>query len=649
MLRLITLFVITLLFSLKSNAQDTTFVYFNNNTDLIFSATTTGTAHANDWDGYNGNIVAKSPKVQLMIFERDYWNATSSNGTYSITTTLTFPTGETVDIQFEYNINWTSTTTFRHSAGGTAIIPNHPWRDDRTIYEENTFTVNGVDYILRYQSYSPFTETGSIYDNVFYSIYEADDTPYTVNAADAADPDIFNLMSYNVFMRPLALFPFDDQTVRANHIADYVHGMDAIVFQELFENTTRATLLANLAAEYPYQTTVVDAPNLLEDGGIVIVSKWPIEVEDQYLWGSVCFEDDCTANKGVGYARINKLGKKYHVFGTHMDAFNKDEDVNTRKQQLVDWKAYIDSKAIPSTEAVLMAGDYNVDKFANKFGEYDSLWGNFAAKEPVYLGYPSSWDPTFNSYNFGEPYDPEFLDYVLSQEEHLPATTATNDCLIMRSNHIDMWRIFDLSDHYAIWGRFEFPSLPVELTEITGKYDANKDIVTLNWTTASEENNQGFMIGRSLDGETFITIGEVAGNGNSQSMIHYEYEDLDAPKGLIYYRLRQMDFDGTEELSEIVSVVVTGTSSITLQSIYPNPAKNKSEIQLDFVNTSDGSNLLISVQNSVGKKVFQKEYFLDEGKNTLFIPIKDWTTGVYFVQIMNEKGNMITQKINIIN
>ncbi len=444
---------------LWTDAQNT-FVYFHNNTHLDFTVSTTGTPDPDDWDGFNGNITGLEPHKQMMRLFRDWATSSSSAGTYYVTTTLTFPTGETVDLKIEYDVesyniisNPFPAITFKHSAEGPGF--SHAWRDDRDIYDQS-FTVGGVNYLLRYQSYS--TAPSGIYDDVLFTIYEEGiNDHYTVDPADANDANVLNLMSYNVFMRPLPLFPDDDQVARANRIADYVHDMDAIILQEVFDNDTRATLLSNLATEYPYQTDILDDPgNPLEDGGVVIVSKWPIESEDQYLWGDTCWEDDCTANKGVMYASINKLGKKYHIFGTHMDAFNDIEDVDTRKEQLVEWKNFIDGKGIPQDEAILMGGDFNIDKFANKWGEYDSLWGNFAAHEPAYLGFYSTWDPLFNIYNAGEPYDPEYLDYVLNRADHRMPISATNNSLLHRTDHIDLWRIFDLSDHQPIWGRFVF-------------------------------------------------------------------------------------------------------------------------------------------------------------------------------------------------
>ncbi len=631
-----------LCFGCLLQAQNT-FVYFHNNSDLNYTVSTTSTAHPDDWDGFNGSIIPLEPQKQMIRFTRDWVGSTSSANIYYITTTLTFPTGETLELQIEMDVeaydffsNPLPEINFRHSAGGTAI-PVHSWKNDNTIYEENTFTVNGKDYILRYQSYSTVPD-GGLYDDVLYSIYDADDTPYLVDPADLTNPDVFNVMSYNVFMRPTTLFPNDDQATRANHIADYVHDMDAIILQEVFDNPTRATLLAELAAEYPYQTSVVDdTSNPLEDGGVVIVSRWPFDNEDQLLWGTTCYEDDCTANKGVKYARINKLGKYYHVFGTHMDAFNKVEDVDTRKQQLVMWKNYIDSKSIPTTEPVLMGGDFNVDKFANKLGEYDTLFGNFAAIEPIFLGYSSSWDPTFNLYNFGEPYDPEFLDYVFDQSEHLPADVRTNDCLIMRSNHIDMWRIFDLSDHYAIWGRFEFPALPVEWGYFNADYRSDSGDAILKWQTITETENDKFIIEYSADGFNFRNIGEVSGAGESALPLDYSFIHSDPDEGRNYYRIRQVDFNGTNDVSEIKVVVVATNNSA---SVFPNPIKKGQAI---FVQGLGQEPVYAELFDLLGRPLYQGELSLEND----YIDTGDLISGTYVLRLYRNDASFQSLKVRV--
>jgi hypothetical protein len=124
--------------------------------------------------------------------------------------------------------------------------------------------------------------------------------------------------------------------------------------------------------------------------------------------------------------------------------------------------------------------------------------------------------------------------------------------------------------------------LPVELLNFQA-HPLNK-IVELTWQTASEKNASHFEVQRSRDGRTFDKIGQVKANGNSAALVNYAFTDDNPLNGVNYYRLRQMDTDGKETLSNIVSV--SYNAKTTLQ-VFPNPATNKltiiGEINSEYV------------------------------------------------------------------
>ncbi|MBF9220547.1 IPT/TIG domain-containing protein [Hymenobacter ruricola] len=113
--------------------------------------------------------------------------------------------------------------------------------------------------------------------------------------------------------------------------------------------------------------------------------------------------------------------------------------------------------------------------------------------------------------------------------------------------------------------------LPVELTAFTA--EAEGATARLIWRTASEKNSARFEIERSLDGKTFARIGEVAAQGDKAGATDYAFRDAQTPKSpaLVYYRLRQVDADGTFSYSPVRAVTVGGTGPFTL---YPNPARS---------------------------------------------------------------------------
>ncbi|MCF1749705.1 glycine-rich domain-containing protein [Mariniradius sediminis] len=117
--------------------------------------------------------------------------------------------------------------------------------------------------------------------------------------------------------------------------------------------------------------------------------------------------------------------------------------------------------------------------------------------------------------------------------------------------------------------------LPVEYLFFDVNYDTKSNTSKLAWATSKEWENQGFEIQRSVANvENFETIGEVAGKGWSDTESRYEFEDKTLPltSGMVYYRLKQVDFDGTFAYSKVISVKTAGIKSTTgVWRAYPNP------------------------------------------------------------------------------
>ncbi|OUJ71222.1 T9SS type A sorting domain-containing protein [Hymenobacter crusticola] len=112
--------------------------------------------------------------------------------------------------------------------------------------------------------------------------------------------------------------------------------------------------------------------------------------------------------------------------------------------------------------------------------------------------------------------------------------------------------------------------LPVELTSFEAKL--SKGSVFLTWTTASEKDNEKFVVERSANGESFEAFTEVAGHGTSSSGFSYSATDLAPLPGTSYYRLRQTDFDGTTAYSPVITIQHASTNATNKLGVYPNPA-----------------------------------------------------------------------------
>jgi hypothetical protein len=113
--------------------------------------------------------------------------------------------------------------------------------------------------------------------------------------------------------------------------------------------------------------------------------------------------------------------------------------------------------------------------------------------------------------------------------------------------------------------------IPVELINFEGK-KTGLNTVELKWTTASERNNAAFEIEKSLNGERFDVIGRVHpfGDGNSSTMSHYNFTDDAVEYGVNYYRLKQIDRDGSVNYSNTIGIRNSGETQANVQ-VYPNP------------------------------------------------------------------------------
>jgi len=140
---------------------------------------------------------------------------------------------------------------------------------------------------------------------------------------------------------------------------------------------------------------------------------------------------------------------------------------------------------------------------------------------------------------------------------------------------------------------------PVELTSFTGI--VSQDGVLLNWTTATELNNQGFDIERSTSVQSWEKIGYVPGFGTTTESKSYSFFDQDVTTGTYTYRLKQIDFDGTVNYSDAIEVIVDFTpDNFELSQNYPNPFNPSTTIEFQVPQASD---VTIIIYDMLGQEV----------------------------------------------
>ncbi|MEM6297857.1 MAG: LamG-like jellyroll fold domain-containing protein [Bacteroidota bacterium] len=150
--------------------------------------------------------------------------------------------------------------------------------------------------------------------------------------------------------------------------------------------------------------------------------------------------------------------------------------------------------------------------------------------------------------------------------------------------------------------------LPVEIVRLDAKPE--KDFILIKWQTASEQNNAGFEVERSLNGRDFNYVGFVASSaGNSNELQDYDFPDYEVRPGkLYYYRLKQIDEDGSISYSKVVSARLEGEKE-TLENIlvYPNPTNGILNVDLGTFSTSTSFeyNLVTTLGNTLQKGTLQ--------------------------------------------
>lgn len=184
--------------------------------------------------------------------------------------------------------------------------------------------------------------------------------------------------------------------------------------------------------------------------------------------------------------------------------------------------------------------------------------------------------------------------------------------------------------------------LPIELLSFNAK--CNNNDVTINWSTASETNNEYFTIERSNDGVTWVTLTTLPGAGNSNTTLYYSYTDNNPLPGTSYYRLKQTDFSGQSVAFDPVTVSCSEINSentgITL--IYPNPAVNEVFVNINCLENSNG---LLIVYNTIGQKIIEQQLTLLKGENIYTVDISGFAEGIYPITFNNEQGVSCTRKI----
>jgi len=189
----------------------------------------------------------------------------------------------------------------------------------------------------------------------------------------------------------------------------------------------------------------------------------------------------------------------------------------------------------------------------------------------------------------------------------------------------------------AVYDDCNFPpivALPVELIDFSFNI-VNNDVI-LNWATASEINNSHFEVWVASDELEFHKIKTVKGKGNSNELNYYASGFTPVLSGVLYVKLRQVDYSGEYTDSDIISLIYSKSLETIPIEVYPNPATNK----IAFKNLGLDSEYSVEVYSSHGVQMKSGKVSVEHN----YIDIQGLEAGTYTVRVHNSNSMVNTLK-----
>jgi len=181
---------------------------------------------------------------------------------------------------------------------------------------------------------------------------------------------------------------------------------------------------------------------------------------------------------------------------------------------------------------------------------------------------------------------------------------------------------------------------PVSLLAFSGYREGNHNL--LKWSTASEQDNKGFQVERSLNGINYSSVGFVnskASNGNSSSLLLYNFHDDNLSGTKQYYRLRQIDIDNREKMSNIIVIKGQRPTVLRFGGLFPNPATNRANI---IVDVPDAGLVNLRITDVFGRMIKKQSWAVEAGTNTIPLDVSNFARGTYSIQLSCKNLETVT-------
>ncbi|UOQ80468.1 right-handed parallel beta-helix repeat-containing protein [Hymenobacter sp. 5414T-23] len=279
-----------------------------------------------------------------------------------------------------------------------------------------------------------------------------------------------------------------------------------------------------------------------------------------------------------------------------------------------------------------LTGDVLANVFDANSGTYNSATPQAVVKDGVSsatlvtTGLPAGVSGSF----------PPGVDFNTTNPNQIGQIVVTNNRLLVAGTYTVQIRTIDANggtNTQNVTFTIGVRPLPVQLASFTAK--AAGPNAELTWRTAQELRNDHFVVERSFDGRSFSALGQVQGQGTTTLATDYQFLDAQvaakAAGQTVYYRLRQVDTDGTSSFSAVQAVAFTKTEVAI--SLYPNPASTSTTLNLTSL--PQGA-YQVSIIDAVGRVVRQARY---EGGTTPTLSVQELPVGSYQVLISGASFN----------
>jgi len=178
--------------------------------------------------------------------------------------------------------------------------------------------------------------------------------------------------------------------------------------------------------------------------------------------------------------------------------------------------------------------------------------------------------------------------------------------------------------------------LPIQLVSFTAQLSSGKSII--NWTTSFELNNHHFEVEKSADGRSFAFLSNITAVGTSNTASSYTLTDANPFAGITYYRLKQVNADGSYTYSKVVAVN-KGTYISELVNAYPNPTRGPVEVRFT---SASATRAIVQVTDAKGLLVASKNIAASEGLNSTTINLGQFAQGTYYLRVIGIDNKVLT-------